>query len=97
VLLVLGFEDAHLAGGVLRGRVQCNVVRIADLVRDENRGDVLEVAQLDDFVVDRRGRDGVQAGRRIVEEKQPRLRRIALAIATRRRCPPDSSDGIRSM
>ena len=46
-----------------------DVERVAQLVRHDDRADVLEIAQLDDLVVDRRRRDRIEAGRRLVVEQ----------------------------
>ena len=47
--------------------------RVAQLVRHDDRADALEVAQLDDLLVDRHRRDRVEAGRRLVVEQDARL------------------------
>ena len=47
--------------------------RVAQLVRDDDRADVLEIAQLDDLVVDGVGGDRIEPGRRLVVEQDARL------------------------
>jgi len=42
-------------------------------MRHEDRGDLLQVAQLDDFVIDGGRDDRIQPRRRVVEEQQIRL------------------------
>ena len=86
-------REAAIANRLVRGHIH----RVTNLVRHDNRGDLLQIAELDDFVVDRRRNDRIEPGRRIVKEHQRGFAATARAIATRRRCPPDSSDGIRSV
>src|SRR3954469_16896738 len=73
-LLLVG--RLYLHGAVLAvGAVARHEEGIAQLVRDHDRADALDVAQLDDLFVDGRGRDRVQPGGRLVVEQDPRLRR----------------------
>jgi hypothetical protein len=53
--------------------VHCHVERVSDLVRHQNRRDVFPIAQLDDFVVDRRHNDGIQPRRQVVEQPEVRF------------------------
>ena len=64
---------------LMRGDVE----RVAQLMRDDDRADVLEVAQLDDLVVDRQRRDRIEAGRRLVVEQDARLAPSARARSRR--------------
>ena len=59
-------RDRHVLG---------DVERVAQLVRDDDRADAFEVAQLDDLLVDRQRRDRIEAGRRLVVEQDARLGR----------------------
>ena len=47
--------------------------RFLHVVRDDDRRHMLEIAQLDDLVVDGRCDNGIESGRRIVEQEQPRV------------------------
>ena len=96
-LRVVGAHDLQLAVGA-HGLVRRDVEGVPDLLGDDDRGHLLEVAQLDDLVVHRRRDDRIEAG--------GRSRRTASGAAstpsrgrspTRRRWPPDRSDGMRSM
>ena len=49
--------------------------RVPQLVRHDDRADVLEVAQLDDLLVDRRRRNRIETGGRLVVEQHRRLGR----------------------
>ena len=51
------------------GLVRRDVERVAQLVRDDDRAHVLQVAQLDDLLVHGDGRDRIEAGRRLVVEQ----------------------------
>ena len=57
------------------GLVRRDEERVAQLMGDDDRADVLEVAQLDHLFVDRRRRDRVEPGRRLVVEQDARLGR----------------------
>ena len=75
-----------------------DVERIADLLGHEDRRHAFEVPQFDDLVVDSGGDDRApdrSSGRRKGSELG--FGATARAIATRRRCPPDISAGMRSM
>ena len=71
--LPAALSNAQLAVCAAR-RVLGDVERVAQLVRDDDRADALEVAQLDDLLVDGQRRDRIEAGRRLVVEQDARLR-----------------------
>ncbi len=56
----------------LHGFVRGDVERVPHLVGHDQRGDVLQIAQLDDLVVHRRRDDGIEAGGRVVEQQECR-------------------------
>ena len=55
------------------GLVRRNEKRIPQLVRDDDRAHVLEVAKLDHLLVDRDRRDRIETGGRLVVEQDARL------------------------
>ena len=58
-----------LPSAFARGHVRRDVEGVAQLVRHDDRADVLEIAQLDDLVVHRRRGDRIEAGRRLVVQE----------------------------
>ena len=93
----VGRDDPHVSVGAAHRHVRGDVERVAQLVRDDDRADVLQIAQLDDLLVDGRRGDRVETGGRLVVEQDPRLGghrardRDAAALAARelRRHPID--------
>src|SRR6266550_2182667 len=62
-------------GGVLDGHVLSDEERVAQLVRDHDGAHPFEIAQLDDLFVDCQRRNRIEAGRRLIVEKDARLGR----------------------
>ena len=61
--------DLHLAVRVAHRHVRGDVEGIPQLMGHHDRADALEVAQLDDLVVDRNGRDRIEPCRRLVVQQ----------------------------
>ena len=66
--------DPELSAVERRGVLR-HVERVAQLVRDHDGADALQVPQLDDLVVDGHRRNRVEPGRRLVVEQNSRLGR----------------------
>ena len=93
-----------IAGGLnpseaaIANRFVCgHIHRVTNLVRHDNRGDLLQIAELDDFVVDRRRNDRIEPGRRIVKKHQRWFCGHRARDRDAATLSPDSSDGIRSV
>ena len=70
--LVVGRDYVH-AIGTTDCFVSRDVVRVADLMGHEDRGDALEVAHLDDLVGDRRRDDRIESNSWVVKKQRARL------------------------